>query len=434
MPEFIDPPASISLLNKLYEKTILKLCKGVNTTIIQFPGCGKTSEIFYLMRNLSKLPEYNTSHLFGYLDTSALLNSEEKAYRECLSFILNNFDPCLDYGNKELIHKLQNSKKIAVDTFSELIHVLTFEKNLSITFILGNFDAIFRNIELVDVLASVRRINPMKITFLFINSKELSENEISSLKSLGPYFVENIVWGREVLFDKESAKCLIKNQEKWKNHIFSETISSKIIALSAGDPMLLRELCTQLVTNLDIEEKITQTGEVSKIYELFGRDILDLRFKKILQALGKDSLECVGKNYQNPTNYLINTGLVTPQEGNKYAVPINSLFDYYVKSHQDYVKELIAITNTHVSEDEIDPETKKLLSAQELLVFKFLLSRKGLVVTREDVARILWGDTWEAQYSEQAIDKVISRIRAKLKGSWVKYEIKSLKGRGFFLE
>jgi DNA-binding response OmpR family regulator len=43
-----------------------------------------------------------------------------------------------------------------------------------------------------------------------------------------------------------------------------------------------------------------------------------------------------------------------------------------------------------------------------------MYSRPNQDVTREELARIIWTENTDAQYSDWAIDKVISRIREKL--------------------
>lgn len=75
----------------------------------------------------------------------------------------------------------------------------------------------------------------------------------------------------------------------------------------------------------------------------------------------------------------------------------------------------------------------KLLSnptAQEINILNFLLD-KNEPVSRDDVAKILWGKSWNTKYSDWAIDKTISRLRKKIIGNEVR--ILTVKNFGYQL-
>lgn len=81
---------------------------------------------------------------------------------------------------------------------------------------------------------------------------------------------------------------------------------------------------------------------------------------------------------------------------------------------------------TTQTSSEIDARSD--LSPQELLIFDYLEININQIKTREDLAKVLWGDNWLDEYSEQAIDKTISRIRPKIQDSG--YQITSIRNRG----
>jgi len=66
------------------------------------------------------------------------------------------------------------------------------------------------------------------------------------------------------------------------------------------------------------------------------------------------------------------------------------------------------------------------LTAQEQLLFDYLEKNVGKIITKEKIAQIMWGKNWFEQYSEQAIDKIITRMRQKLKN----YKITTIRKRG----
>lgn len=79
------------------------------------------------------------------------------------------------------------------------------------------------------------------------------------------------------------------------------------------------------------------------------------------------------------------------------------------------------------------PDTA-VFSTTELRVLDYLKKHKNQLITREDVARSIWGEEdWEEKYSEWAIGQLVYRIRKKLQRSSEHYDIQTKKGAGFIL-
>jgi hypothetical protein len=73
------------------------------------------------------------------------------------------------------------------------------------------------------------------------------------------------------------------------------------------------------------------------------------------------------------------------------------------------------------------------LTLREKQVLQVLIDKKGDPVTRDEIARVLWGDSWEQKYSDWGIDQMISRVRRKLHLSGIQgtHTILALKKKGF---
>jgi hypothetical protein len=72
------------------------------------------------------------------------------------------------------------------------------------------------------------------------------------------------------------------------------------------------------------------------------------------------------------------------------------------------------------------------LSLTESRVLDYLRSHPDTVVSRDDIAQIVWGEEeWEDKYSDWAIGQLIYRLRKKLEYSSVSGEIQTKKGQGF---
>lgn len=71
-------------------------------------------------------------------------------------------------------------------------------------------------------------------------------------------------------------------------------------------------------------------------------------------------------------------------------------------------------------------------SQTELTVLELLKTHKDTVISREDVARVIWGeDDWEERYSDWAIGQLIYRLRKKLEYGSSSGTIETKKGKGF---
>lgn len=79
-----------------------------------------------------------------------------------------------------------------------------------------------------------------------------------------------------------------------------------------------------------------------------------------------------------------------------------------------------------VNDENIPP-----LTAQQKLLFDYLHSHPGQVITRDEIAEVVWGNKYLEKYSDWAIDRCISNLKSKL--SQTKYQILTLRNRGYLL-
>jgi hypothetical protein len=113
--------------------------------------------------------------------------------------------------------------------------------------------------------------------------------------------------------------------------------------------------------------------------------------------------------------YLWNTGFVRT-EGQKPRI-FSPLFSYFVKER--------------VSEEAKDSGAE--FSKKELLFFEYLKENIDNTCERERIIEEVWPEASELGISDWAIDKLAARVRAKLKFQKSKFEIQTIKTRGFKL-
>ena len=71
------------------------------------------------------------------------------------------------------------------------------------------------------------------------------------------------------------------------------------------------------------------------------------------------------------------------------------------------------------------------LTKNEMIIFSFLLSNRGNIVTRDELMTELWNN--EEYVNENALTVNISRLRAKLENFGIKNAIETRKGQGYKL-
>jgi len=163
----------------------------------------------------------------------------------------------------------------------------------------------------------------------------------------------------------------------------------------------------ELFLGLKKDERINFQSE--ELWESLDKDAQDLLRKitddeKILPEDKKRSL------------YLWHTGFI------KISGVKSHIFS---KLFEDFVKQKEANINSKDANNEF--------SKKENLLFNFLLENKDKICEREQIIETIWPEEEELGVSDWAIDKLIARVRNKLKLQKNNYEIQTIKTRGYKL-
>jgi hypothetical protein len=439
----VDPPASPNLLNALYNQVLEKSFKNLNVTLVSFRGSGKTSELKFLLKNPTQMPK---NRLFILLDlnfaTGPQTDEDDQFFRDALIFLQAYFKQHFSNSSSGTALKLALEQKITQDAFNSLLYFFMYDCNFYITFIVDNFrhahtiDSM--GTRCVNVLCSIQNISPMRSSFIFLEEREPAIDLAESLKGLYSAYSQNFVYGKDLLFDSESADYLFSNQEKWHNHKFDPKFKKKAGEVCFGDPSVLKYVATRALADNDFADSFVQESEVKAVYNLINTDSwLDNRFNKIVQTLGKESIEFLKAppefSDKIPTDFLVKTGLVS--QNNTKTELLNPLLTYYIENNKEALEyrgySYMAVSGA--ANFQSLSSLKELLTAKEFMVFKHLDESGGELVSKDEIAGIMWGANWEDFYSDWAIDKLTSNIRKKLEQSGYPKTLKSLKGQGVIL-
>lgn len=133
--------------------------------------------------------------------------------------------------------------------------------------------------------------------------------------------------------------------------------------------------------------------------------------QNILLKIIKDSK--IAFDEKKLASYLWDSGLI--DEGKEKTMVFSPLFSHYLKQRQT-----AAANNSNIE-----------LSKKENLLFTYLKSRVGNICEREEIIQAVWSKEEEFGVSDWAIDRLVARLRVKLKSQKTKFEIQTVKTRGY---
>ncbi len=411
-------PASDILLNKLSKSLLSDPLKGLQTSLVIFPNSGVTTVIRYLVEEPNTFFKPTPTEHVYFVHISSGFNYFLVNLKKDLLEILKIADPTpKSFEPKEVLD--------VVKTFFDK------EPAHKFVFVLNKFHLMFdlENIRILEFFNTIKSLNK-NCSYLFIVSKELGDENIIKFQGFAGFFVRKIIWGKEVGFDDTSAKLMVETELTTKKSNLSSIVTDKLLTLCKGDPTVLKISLLALISDQSLSKKFEDAPDPLNIFELVGDTALTIRYERILSSLKSASLECLLNKYNNPTDFLVNTGLVIPTSTTNKYVAHNPLFDAFVQKHRD----LIAQYLDGIADVSTDLELlKKSFTGQETLLFKLFSASPDKIVEREEVAKTLWGDKWEEKYSDWAIDKIISTMRGKLSKYNYSKTIKTFKGQGFMM-
>ncbi len=164
----------------------------------------------------------------------------------------------------------------------------------------------------------------------------------------------------------------------------------------------------ELFNALVADERVTLQSE--ELWESLAKEEKKLLIKIIKQE--KVSLEEKEKN-----KYLWRTGFV--REENNKDLLFSSLFEAYLKGRE-------------VEENKNGDNTIH-LTKKEHVLFTLLESHIGNICEREEIIEKVWPEYGELGISDWAIDRLVARVRVKLKQQNSPYEIVTVRTRGYKL-
>lgn len=201
----------------------------------------------------------------------------------------------------------------------------------------------------------------------------------------------------------------------------SKEVEEKLIELCGGHVQYLH--LSLIILNQRIKDKQIDASDLLKV--LTGDERINLQSEEIWESLSgaeKAILLDVFKGNKITSEkrregyYLWVTGIVREKDG-KDGV-FSPLFEFYLESIGNRKQEVIVAADF----------TKK-----ENLLYKFLFENIDNICEREAIIENVWPESEELGVSDWTIDRLVARLRAKLKAQKSKYNIVTVKTRGYKL-
>jgi len=170
---------------------------------------------------------------------------------------------------------------------------------------------------------------------------------------------------------------------------------------------------TVLKTETDILQALLEDERIILQSEELWESLSTEEKKVLMQVLNNQKIDAESKE---KAKYLWDTGFVNEING-RHKI-FSPLFGEYVQQ---------------VEHEEQRKRKSAHLTRKENLLFNLLKSQLGEICEREKIIEIVWPESQEFGVSDWAIDRLIARVRVKLREQDNPYEIQTVRTRGYKL-
>jgi len=366
----------------------------------------KNDEHLFITVDLNDLVEKEI-YPFWTLTLKRILDATEQSHisPEIKQQIRDLFDKSIQFQDLFLV----------IDNIRQAL-ILLVNSGVSPTIFFLRFDRLkdTLNPSLFDNLQGLRDAAQSNVAFVFTSSRSLA-SYFPQARSKLSVFAQNMYFkpaGKEdtkIVYDAYRHRYNLSLSPETENAFF-EVVGGCMQYLQLGlicfDELKRKTLktATNILHALLSDERIALQSE-----ELW--DSLSFEEKRVLsQILSKQKIDPESKE---KTKYLWDTGFV-----NEKNAVFSPLFGGYVQEIEH--------------EEERKRKTAH-LTRKENLLFTFLKTQLGEICEREKIIEIVWPESQEFGISDWAIDRLIARVRVKLREQENPYEIQTVRTRGYKL-
>lgn len=389
-------------LHKRYDAVFRALRKRQSATIIGIPKSARSAFLKFIL-------EYDSKFLSEFINLNenqiVCLSPEEIPDATSMLKVIAQKIINLAKNKGKFVEDIKISLK-SNDSESMIFAICGYlqnnPRNKQIVFFIFDLDSISkRDAKIPMMLSRLWRVNRQPpfapISYCFTTSPGSYYKLISSDLILP--ITENVIPFKLLDIDE------LNYTRKREHYITSKAISNKyhktICKLSSGHHLLYKSLYhLNTKNNEDISnDEIIQDTKISVI------------LNEIISAID---------NIPKEDNLLEITGFT---KNNKVQIELVNYINY---------KQSSLSTTEATNTNGIESVNLRHLSGTQLEILKQFMDNNEKVVSRDEIAKSIWGSRWEEKYSDWAIDQSISRLRKKIQNSNV--NLYTVRNRGYLLK
>lgn len=212
--------------------------------------------------------------------------------------------------------------------------------------------------------------------------------------------------------------------DKWEITLDQKT-KEAVYRECGGHLWLVKELVRSLwiYKDMSFDECLKTEAMFFKLEQIYLS--LQDSEREVLRKISRNERPSENPIESHSLNYLKKIGLIQKNE-----ITIG-LLAYYIRKTLPKVK--FELKDKHVIINNVVVD--RMFSRSELKVLRVLLLLPGTIISRDQVANVLWPVNTEENYSEWAIDRIIARLRDKIATmGFDKNIVKTLRGQGYSIQ
>ena len=374
---------------------------GQNLSILFFPYSDRARRIEQFIEDITtdKHATYHT--IFIFIDP-LLINIEEK-------------NDLTDYITSELLTKHTITKK---ESFDEIIKYLSAKKiRIVLTLITAESVLLQSNKYFLSALYQVlTAYNPCIVSVSCFETDVTHPQYAETLRQY-PKLLQSIFY--YPFYGKKDTEHFIHHMATiWDIHITQKQIDH-ITSICGGKWWFIKDALRQLRTQKTWNE---ETDDMMYRKNMIIQALLPSERSGLLKILtGRKTFD---KDEQHSINHLMKLRVITDD----YHITIPILRKPLLASINSvraltYENNMIYLNQVPIG---------KFFSRKEIRAFKILVSKPGVIISREELAQAIWPIDTDANYSDWAIDQIIARVRKRLPEFDISPScIKSIRGKGY---
>lgn len=375
-----------------------------------------------------KFISVDEKHLFIPVDLNDLVE------RELYAFWTLTFKRILDEVEKSGV-SLQVQEKIAASFLSSIqtkdlfllidgirhsLSLLTAQ-NINPTIFLLRFDRIKDVVtpEFFDNLQGLRDGTHGKLSYVFTSFRRLDELSPTAFSKADLSAFCHTVYIRPSR--REDMDIIAALYKKRYSLELAPEVEEELFRLVGGNVQYLQ---VALVVLNEHKEKMPTNKD--QLFQLFVQDerinLFSEELWESLKRVEKDVVamvsqgEKLGDEERKQAQYVFETGIIRDEKGN------HSIFSPLFSS---YVSTVIR----HVSQR----ERELVFSKKEHMLFTLLQNHQGQICERDDIIEAVWPEYKDFGVSDWSIDRLVARVRSKLKKQASPFQVRTIRTRGYML-